>query len=140
MASEYFIPKILVNDGWGYSVSMLRDRTKLEYIIQSEKGNEIVHGLLFFPGRFYLLEKGDLMKQFREVYSLSNEISCVCIWIDDGDAAQAAHVEEDLELKKLGCPYTILTTSIFLPDTFKTLSSWFQKHIKESCSIKPAKR
>jgi len=141
MASEDFIPKILVNDGWGFTVNALKERTKFKYIFQSEKGNEIVDGLLFLflPTDLDLEEERELAKkQFREIYSLvSNEIFCICISTEGCDAAR---LEEDLELKKLGCPYTLLTSSFFEPETYENISSWFQKHINESCSIKPAKR
>ena len=139
MASEDFIPKILVNNGWTYTVKKLEERTKFKYIFQSEKGNEIVNGLLFLPDQLGNEKERELVKdQFREIYSLvSNEISCICIWLQASDAAR---LEEDLELNKLGCPYTLLTSSFFHPESFKTISSWFQEHTNESCSIKPAKR
>ena len=146
MASEDYIPTIFVT-GWSKSSPKLRyimrklgESSKLHLVSEEERKelDGIVDGILFLPPD--LLQNRELAKErFQETYSLvSNEISCICIWLG-GDAEASSRLEEDLELKKLGCEYTLLSPSFFKKESFEMISCWFREHINERCQIKPAK-
>ena len=153
MASEDYIPKILMNDTptpkFLFLERELAIHTKFKYILQSvkeceiEEGREeIVDGLLFFPPEKLDVRKNRelAIEQFQEAFSLvSDEVSCIYIWLAERDALAISFLEEDLELKKLGCEYTLMASSFFKKESFEALSSWFQEHCNERCQIKPAK-